>query len=58
MYTITIFQDAAGKWRWRMKASNGRIVADSAEGYARRLGAYDAAMRLLNARMRLRGSDL
>ena len=26
-------RDAKGEWRWRLKASNGRIIADSGEGY-------------------------
>jgi len=26
-------QDAKGEWRWHLRASNGRIVADSGEGY-------------------------
>lgn len=29
-----IYQDKRGEWRWRLKARNGRIVADSGEGYA------------------------
>ena len=29
-----IYKDAAGEWRWRLIAANGRIIADSAEGYA------------------------
>ncbi|SDW79177.1 YegP family protein [Litoreibacter albidus] len=28
-----IYKDTIGDWRWNLKASNGRIVADSAEGY-------------------------
>ncbi len=28
-----MYQDAAGYWRWRLKAANGKIVADSGEGY-------------------------
>lgn len=28
-----IFKDSAKEYRWRFRASNGRIVADSAEGY-------------------------
>ena len=28
-----IYTDKAGFWRWRYIASNGRIVADSAEAY-------------------------
>ena len=27
------YKDARGEWRWRLKAVNGRIIADSAEGY-------------------------
>lgn len=28
-----VYKDGAGYWRWRYMASNGRIIADSAEGY-------------------------
>ena len=28
-----IYKDKRGEWRWRLKAPNGRIMADSAEGY-------------------------
>ena len=28
-----IYKDVQGYWRWRLKASNGRIIADSGEGY-------------------------
>ena len=28
-----IYKDTAGYWRWRYISSNGRIIADSAEGY-------------------------
>jgi uncharacterized protein YegP (UPF0339 family) len=31
-----VYRDNAGFWRWRLRASNGRIVADSAEGYVNR----------------------
>jgi hypothetical protein len=26
-------KDVKGEWRWHFRADNGRIVADSAEGY-------------------------
>jgi uncharacterized protein YegP (UPF0339 family) len=29
------YRDTAGDWRWRVYATNGRIVGDSAEGYRR-----------------------
>ena len=28
-----VYKDNAGQWRWRFIAANGRIIADSAEGY-------------------------
>ena len=30
---FTIYLDTAGLWRWRLRASNGEIIADSAESY-------------------------
>lgn len=35
MYTFEIYKDAKKEWRWRLKASNGKIIADSAESYKR-----------------------
>ena len=31
-----LYRDAGGAWRWRLRATNGNVLADSAEGYARR----------------------
>ena len=28
-----VYRDRKLEWRWRLKARNGRIVADSGEGY-------------------------
>lgn len=28
-----IYKDARGEWRWRLRAANYRIIADSGEGY-------------------------
>ncbi len=28
-----VYRDRANEWRWRYLAANGRIIADSAEGY-------------------------
>lgn len=33
---LDIYRDTTGDWRWRVLAANGRVVADSAEGYRRR----------------------
>ena len=37
-----IFQDEAGQWRWRLKAANGEIVAQS-EAYTRKEDAQRGA---------------
>ncbi|WP_375462795.1 YegP family protein [uncultured Methylobacterium sp.] len=31
-----LYRDAPGHWRWRLRAQNGAIVAESGEGYHRR----------------------
>jgi len=46
--TLTIYQAADG-WRWRLKASNGRIVADGGEAYRTKANARRAVKRLLAA---------
>lgn len=37
------YRDAKGEYRWRLRAHNGLIVADSAEGYAKKGNAIRAA---------------
>jgi uncharacterized protein YegP (UPF0339 family) len=32
-WKFQVYEDRAGEYRWRLRASNGRIVADSGEGY-------------------------
>jgi uncharacterized protein YegP (UPF0339 family) len=36
---IEMYVDKKGEWRWRFVARNGRIIADSGEGYKRYSGA-------------------
>ena len=43
------YQDSAGDWRWRLLAKNGRIVADSAEGYGTRRDLSRAIRMVINA---------
>ncbi len=31
-----VYQDDAGEWRWRLVSANGRVIADSGEGYRHR----------------------
>lgn len=40
------YSDSAGEWRWHLKADNGEIVADSAEGYSSLAGVREAAERV------------
>ncbi|MFP4590887.1 MAG: HVO_2922 family protein [Halobacteriales archaeon] len=34
--TFVVYEDRAGKWRWRLVHDNGNIIADGGEGYASR----------------------
>lgn len=45
---VHIYRDAKGEWRWRIKADNGDIVADSGEGYERRGDAVAMLRRIVN----------
>ena len=42
------YKDDAGEFRWRLLSKNGRILADSAEGYKRRNGVTKALHTLLD----------
>ncbi len=41
-----MYEDAAEEWRWRLRADNGELIADSGEGYANRSKAMDAVERV------------
>lgn len=43
---VTVYKDRAGEWRWRRVAPNGRIIADSGEGYKNRGHATAMAKRV------------
>ena len=34
--SFEVYQDKRGEWRWRRKATNGRIVGAACEGYKKR----------------------
>lgn len=46
---VYVFEDIAGEWRWTRKSSNGRIVADSSEGYKNQSDCLDMALRINKA---------
>ncbi len=38
MNTLDVYRRADGKWAWRLRARNGRIIAtDAGQGYSRRI---------------------
>lgn len=43
---IEVYQDKSGDYRWRMIASNGRIMADSSEGYTRQTNCIKAMVKV------------
>lgn len=53
--TCHIYQTKAGnqkgRWRWRLKSSNGRTIADSSEGYMTRAKVTRAFEKIVDAVM-------
>ena len=31
--TFTIFKDTSGQWRWNLRASSGKVIAEAGEGF-------------------------
>lgn len=46
-----IYRDKKGEWRWKAIVKNGRIIADSAEGYKRRYGCHKSLIAFRNMAM-------
>lgn len=40
------YEDKRGEWRWRRKASNGKIVGASCEGYSKKDACEENARRM------------
>jgi uncharacterized protein YegP (UPF0339 family) len=49
MENVQVYQDLRGEWRWRLVAKNGRIIADSSEGYTRQADCLEAVNRVADA---------
>jgi uncharacterized protein YegP (UPF0339 family) len=47
--TVEFYKDKVGEWRWRIKAANGRVVGDCAEGYKNRSDCEDMYMAIAEA---------
>lgn len=43
---LVFYEGKDFKWRWRIRAHNGRVIAGSDDGYATRAGAIQSAERL------------
>lgn len=41
-----VYRDSKNEWRWRLKAKNGRIIADAGEGYKKRSAMLKSLERL------------
>lgn len=52
---VEVFKDENGEWRWTLIQKNGRIMADSGEGYSRKAGAIKAWEKVRDA---LRGNTM
>ena len=46
---IKIYRDSKGEFRWRLLATNGKIMADSGESYTDRQHCKEAVERFRNA---------
>lgn len=60
-HVFDVYQDISGEWRWRLWAKNGKVVADSGEGYKRKAGAIrvcDTILEGLSATIFVAGVEL
>ncbi|MBX9882406.1 MAG: DUF1508 domain-containing protein [Sphingomonas sp.] len=44
-----LYTDKAGEWRWRLKHSNGNILATTSEGYASKASALKCIENVKNS---------
>lgn len=50
---IEVYKDELSEWRWRLKSSNGKIIATSSEGYKRRSSCTKMAEKISGSRFEL-----
>lgn len=51
---IVVLYRAADGWRWRYVEQGGHVLADSGQGYSRRIDCENGARRVVGVRRRLR----
>ena len=49
MKLVKFYQDNKKEWRWQIRSTNNRIVADCGEGYQRRSGAVNGFKAMLKS---------
>lgn len=49
---VKFYRDTKGEWRWHRQSENGRIVADSGEGYTDRVECVAMAMEVNGEQVR------
>jgi len=37
--TVEVYKDKGGEFRWRLRHQNGRVIAESGQGYSNKAGA-------------------
>lgn len=42
-----LYRDTAQEWRWKLKAANGQIIADSGEGYKRKSDCLEMIVKII-----------
>jgi uncharacterized protein YegP (UPF0339 family) len=45
---FVLYKDRDGEWRWSLRAKNGRLIADSGEGYTAKRNAIAMCKRINN----------
>lgn len=58
MAKFQIYKDAAGEYRWRLRADNNEIIADSAEGYNYKTACQDGINLIKNIAPKADTEDL
>jgi hypothetical protein len=43
---LELYEDKSGEWRWRLKASNGRITATGGEGFSSKSACHTSMIRV------------
>jgi uncharacterized protein len=45
---FVLYKDRNGEWRWSLRAKNGKLIADSGEGYTAKRNAIAMCKRINN----------